>query len=434
MKSSLTGFYKLSREEKISLLESVADVTPEEKELLMKAFRGPLERYAEAWTENVVSVYGLPYSIATNFIVNSRELLVPMVVEESSVVAAASFGAKLVRNQGGFQAEMVSDLMIGQIYFPKVESYDLLMRSIHAHKQTLIDLGNKVVPRLVMRGGGVRDLRMRIVDNKDVVVHVLIDTRDAMGANIVSSVCETLAPVLEELTGNRTGMKILSNLSDQRRVRTKCLVAVNDLSAPEISGHEVARRIVEATEFANADPYRAATHNKGVMNGIDPVVISTGNDWRAVEAGAHAFAVRDGSYKSLTSWTLSDCGHFLKGELEVPMALGVVGGVTSQHPLAALSLKLMGVATASELAQVVTSVGLAQNLSAIRALVSEGIQHGHMRMHAKNIAVSAGAEPHEVEFVAEQMGKRFDGRTLGLSGASIRAQEILTELRSRHDQ
>jgi hydroxymethylglutaryl-CoA reductase len=403
--SRLTGFYSLTRQERIKLLREFADLTAEESQALSGA-AGLSAEQAGHMIENVVGVFGLPLGIATNFAINGRDVLIPMAIEEPSVVAGASFAARLVRDGGGFRASSDEPLMIGQIQIldivdPWAARFDLL-----AAKGRILALANEQDPVIVGLGGGARDLEVRIIEDSPagpmLVVHLIYDARDAMGANTVNTALEAVAPLVSEISGGRTLLRILSNLADRRLARAKGVVPIESLAHGEYSGEEVAQGIVEAWAFASADPYRAATHNKGIMNGIDAVVIAAGNDWRAIEAGAHSYAARSGRYTSLSSWHL-DQGGDLVGTLELPLAVGIVGGATRVHPAAKAALKLLGVKTARELAEILAAVGLAQNLAALRALASEGIQHGHMKLHARQVAIAAGAEGAMVDRVVRAM-------------------------------
>jgi hydroxymethylglutaryl-CoA reductase len=375
--------------------------------------------------ENVVGVHSLPLGIATNFVVNGRDVLVPMVVEEPSVVAGASFAAKLARAGGGFQAVAAEPQMIGQMQVldvadPWSARFDLL-----AAREELLAFADETDPVIVGLGGGARDLEVRVLERTAVgpmlVLHLVFDCRDAMGANAVNTACEALAPRIERITGGRVLLRILSNLADRRLARARCTVPAKSLATQEFPGEQVAQSIVEAWALAAADPYRATTHNKGIMNGVDGVVVATGNDWRAVEAGAHAYAARRGRYTSLSTWALDDEGD-LAGTLEMPLALGIVGGATRTHPGAQVALKILGVQTARELAEIVVSVGLAQNLAAIRALATEGIQRGHMRLHARQVAVAAGADESEIDRVVQRMVSEGVIR-------SDKAETVLAEIR-----
>ncbi len=403
--SRLAGFYNLSPEERLEGIVRWAALTEQERATL-QGERGLDLTQADRMIENVIGVYGLPLGIAVNFTVNGRDLLVPMAIEEPSVVAGVSLIAKLARTGGGFQAITTAPEMIGQIQVldvsdPWAARFDLL-----AARDELLALADEIDPVIRRLGGGARDLDVRVFEQSLVgpmlVVHLILDCRDAMGANAVNTACEALAPRIEEITGGRVGLRILSNLADRRLARARCTIPTDALAFREFSGEEVARGIVEAWAFAAVDPYRAATHNKGIMNGVDAVVIATGNDWRAVEAGAHAYAARSGRYTSLSTWGQDADGH-LVGTLDMPLTVGIVGGATRVHPTAQLALKILGVQTARELAEIIVSVGLAQNLAALRALATEGIQRGHMRLHARQVAVAAGAHDHEIEPVVQRM-------------------------------
>lgn len=379
---------------------------------------------ADKLIENAVGIYGLPLGVATNFLINGRDVLVPMVIEEPSVIAGASFAAKLTRDQGGFTATSSAPEMIGQIQVLDIADLAQAKVAVLANRPRLLEVAAAQSPAIVQRGGGPRDLEIYILDKTPaspmLIVHLIFDCRDAMGANLVNSACEALADPIEEITGGRVGLRILSNLSDRRTAKAECAVPLTALAFDRYSGEEVADRIIEAWAFAEADPYRAATHNKGIMNGIDAVVIATGNDWRAMEAGAHAFAARTGRYTSLSTWSRDTDGN-LVGSLEMPMAIGIIGGSIQAHPVAQVSLKILNVQSANELSEIVVSVGLAQNLAALRALATEGIQKGHMALHARQVAVAAGAAPDQVERVVKLL---LADRQITLS----RAESILKEL------
>jgi hydroxymethylglutaryl-CoA reductase len=410
--SRISGFYNLPYDERLDRLAEAANLSPENIAALQTS-HGLTDEQADHMIENAVGTFGLPLGIGLNFIVNGREVLVPMVIEEPSVVAGASFMAKLARAGGGFTASMSAPEMIGQIQLLDVEDLMAASMKLYEHKTELLAEADAVDPLLKKFGGGARDLEVRIIEDSPVgeflVVHLIYDVRDAMGANAVNTACERLAPRLEEITGGRVHLKILSNLADRRLAKATCKIPVQELAFSSggeeprfYSGGQVRNGIIEAWAFAAADPYRAATHNKGIMNGVDAVVIATGNDWRAIEAGAHAYAARDGRYTSLSTWGRDVEGN-LVGELEMPMAIGIVGGATKVHPTAKAALKLMGVKTAAELAGIVVSVGLAQNLAALRALATEGIQRGHMSLHARQVAIAAGATGEQIEKVAARM-------------------------------
>ena len=397
MTSRLPGFHKLGADERRRRVARESGVDEDD----LKGFEAPLApALRDALVENVVGAFALPVGVATNFTVNGRDVLVPMAVEESSVVAAASHGAKLARRHGGFTARAAPPVMVAQVQLVDVPDFNVAQRNLYATASEIAAAAEAPAAGLARRGGGYRGFRVRTVETatgKCLVVHLLVDVRDAMGANAVNSVAEAVAPVLAQVTGGRPLLRILTNLADERTVRAEALFDVD-----ELGGRQVAEDILRAWAFADADPYRAATHNKGVMNGIDAVVMATGNDWRAVEAGAHAWAARSGQYRSLTTYALTDEGH-LRGCIELPLALGIVGGVTRLHPGAQAALRVLGVKTAGELAEIAASVGLAQNLGALRALASEGIQKGHMRLHAHNLALQAGVPPARAAEVVARM-------------------------------
>jgi hydroxymethylglutaryl-CoA reductase len=425
--SRISGFYDLSPAERQRRVVDWAALSPEQSMLMENALT---LAQADKMIENVIGTYALPVGVATNFVVNGRDVLVPMVVEEPSVVAGASFAARLCRAAGGFRAETTEPLMIGQIQVLDLQDLRGAANAVLAQKDRLIALANRVDPVVVSLHGGARDVEVRVIEDSPVgpmlVVHLVYDCRDAMGANMVNTACEALAPLVEELTGGRVNLRILSNLADRRLARASCVVPAEALATPEYPGSLVAERIVEAYALAAVDPYRAATHNKGIMNGIDAVVIATGNDWRAVEAGAHAYAARTGRYQSLSTWSLGSYGGgvALVGSLEVPLAVGTVGGATRVHPAARLALQIIGARSARELAEVIASVGLAQNLAAIRALATEGIQRGHMALHARQIAITVGAQGDEIVVLADAMVAERAIR-------ADRAQELLVRLRER---
>ncbi len=378
---------------------------------------------ADKTVENVVGTYALPFSLGLNVLINGRDWLAPMVVEEPSVVAAASNAAKMIREGGGFDVETDDPLMVAQVQLWSVRDPVEATRRVTAAEASLLAMADASVPGLVSRGGGARAVETRDLGDGLFVVHVVVDVRDAMGANLVNTVAERLAPVIASLTGGTVGLRILSNLSDKRCVRVRCRVPTSALATDAMSGDAVRDGVVLASRFAERDPYRAATHKKGIMNGVDAVVMATGNDWRAVEAGAHAFAARSGRYEPLATWRTGDDGA-LYGSMEIPLALGIVGGTLRVHPGARLALKLLGAQTAQELAAVAAAVGLASNLAALRALATEGIQRGHMSLHARSVAVAAGARGHEVEAVAEEIA---EARDVSLDAA----RRALTKLRLR---
>jgi hydroxymethylglutaryl-CoA reductase len=414
-------FYNLSVDERLDEVARTAGLSDAERQALGPG--GLAADQADHMVENVVGVYGLPLGVAQNFRVNGRDLLVPMVIEEPSVVAGASFMAKLARAAGGFTAETDSPEMIGQIQLLDLADLDAAAAAIEAHKDELLALAGEIDPVLRRLGGGPRDLLVRAFRETPVgpflVVHLVYDVRDAMGANAINTAVERLAPRVEAITDGRAHLRILSNLADRRLARASCTIPLEALGFGDYSPEEVRDGIIAAWAFAAVDPYRAATHNKGIMNGVDAVVIATGNDWRAVEAGAHAYAARDGRYTSLSRWGKDAAGN-LTGFVEMPMAVGVVGGATKVHPGARAALKIMGVTTAAELAGIIVSVGLAQNLAALRALATEGIQRGHMSLHARQVAIAAGAQGENVTRLAEALVSEGTVRV-------DRAEEILRQ-------
>jgi len=403
--SRLPGFFKRPLPERAAIVSQWAGLEPSEQAVLL-GVAGLNATQADHMIENVVGVYALPLGIATNFLINGRDYLIPMVVEEPSVVAGVSYAAKLARGGGGFVASSDDPVMIGQIQVLDVADVYVAAGAVMAIRDQLLYEANCCDLTIVDLGGGARDIQVRpLLDTPAgpmLIVHLLYDVRDAMGANTINTACERLAPLIENATGGRANLRILSNLADHRLATAECIIPPDELETGQLSGADVVRGIVEAYAFAAADPYRAATHNKGVMNGMDALCIATGNDWRALEAGAHAFAARDGRYTSLTTWWADDDGS-LRGRLTVPVAVGTIGGATRVHPTAKVALKILGVTGARELAEVMVSVGLAQNLAAIRALATEGIQRGHMRLHARQVAVAAGASGDLIQRVVEAM-------------------------------
>ncbi len=420
--SRLSGFYKLNADERLSQAAENANLTPDD----LAAWKtGGLELdAAEHMIENVVGVHSLPLGIGLNFLVNGRDVLVPMAIEEPSVVAGASFMAKLARSSGGFQATSSSPEMIGQMQVLDLPNLQEASLKLYEHKAELLASADSIDPVLKKFGGGARDLEVHIFEDSAIggfiVIHLIYDVRDAMGANAVNTACERLAPQVEAITGGRVHLRILSNLADRRITRARCTIPIQDLAFDQYTGESVRDGIIAAYVFAAVDPYRAATQNKGIMNGVDAVVIATGNDWRAIEAGAHAYASRSGRYTSLSTWGKNANGD-LVGTLEMPMAVGIIGGATRVHPAARAALKLMGVKTASELAEIIVSVGLAQNLAALRALATEGIQRGHMTLHARQVAVAAGARGDMIEKISARM---IAEKTIRID----RAESLLKEL------
>ncbi len=431
MGAARVKFYNLSLQERARWLEEQAGLSPEE----VAALAGPgglTSQQADHMIENVTGVYSLPLGIAQNFMVNGRDVLVPMTIEEPSVVAGASFMARLARSMGGFFAHTTPPEMIGQMQIIHLSNPALARLMLLEHQAELLEEAGKIDPLLVRLGGGPRGIEVRLMENTPIgpflVLHLIYDVRDAMGANAVNTAMERLAPRVEQITGGKVHLRILSNLADRRLARARCTIRLDELAFDDFPAEAVRDGIIAAWAFAAADPYRAATHNKGIMNGVDAVVIATGNDWRAVEAGAHAYAANGGAaagngrYTALSTWNKDADGN-LAGTLEMPMAVGIVGGATRVHPTAKAALKLMGVETASQLAEIIVSVGLAQNLAALRALATEGIQRGHMSLHARQVAIAAGAEGEVIDHLAEQMVTENNVRI-------DRAEEILREWRS----
>ncbi len=406
--SRIPGFYKYSVEERRELIARMHQLSDEEKEHLSSAISLPVET-ADKMIENVVGTFSLPLGLGLNFLINDKEYVIPMAIEEPSVVASASYIAKIVRDAGGFQTEASERIMIGQIQVVGCADFHEAKRAVEKQKEQLIQEANEAYPSIVARGGGATDIDVRII-NEDadstygqmLVIHVYVDTRDAMGANIINTMVESLAPTVENITEGKVYLRILSNLADRCLARAKCVIPPSLLASDGFTGEEVRDGVVHAYEFAASDPYRAVTHNKGIMNGIDPVVIATGNDWRAVEAGAHAYAARSGTYGSMTTWSVDEQGN-LVGELELPMSIGTVGGAIRVHPISKIAHKLLDVQSAKELAQVIVAVGLAQNLGALKALATDGIQKGHMALHSRSVAVAAGATGEMIDIIANRM-------------------------------
>ncbi|MAD36270.1 MAG: hydroxymethylglutaryl-CoA reductase, degradative [Tistrella sp.] len=425
LNSRLENYRNLTPAERLAELARAAGLDAADQALLADPAALAVDR-ANGMIENVIGTFQLPMGVATNFRINGRDYLIPMVVEEPSVVAAASYMARIARsNDIGFETSSTMPIMRAQVQLLDVTDPWGARLRILAAREAIIAAANAKDAKLVSLGGGCRDIEVHVFPESRVgpmvVMHLLVDVRDAMGANTVNTMAEAVAPLVEQAAGGRVRLRILSNLADLRLARASVRVSPAALATKTVSGEDMVTGIVEAAEFAAIDPYRAATHNKGIMNGIDPVVVATGNDWRAIEAGAHAFAVKGGRYTSLTTWERDREGN-LVGTLEMPMALGLVGGATKTHPLAQAALRILKVETAQELAEVTVAVGLAQNMAALRALATEGIQRGHMALHARNIAILAGAEGAEIEAVAKQLAAAHDVRV-------DRARECLDELR-----
>lgn len=417
--SRISGFYKKPVEERIDIIASRTGLTADEIEVLKS--RGGLSlEAADRMTENVIGTIAYPFSVAVNFRVNGRDFLVPMAGEEPSVVAAASNMARLMRDDRGIEARSTEPVMIGQIQILEIPDMDAAVKLIEENKQNLLTLANELDPVLVKFGGGAKDIELRPIKTAIgpmLIVHLLVDCRDAMGANAVNTMAEALAPTLAELSGGRSLLRIISNLADRRLVTVKGVVKKD-----AIGGAEAVDNIVAAWAFADADPYRAATHNKGIMNGIAAVALAFAQDHRALEAGAHAYAAKDGLYRSMSKWSKNSDGD-LVGTMTLPMATGLVGGATRSHPMAQVARKILGVETAVELGEVMCAVGLAQNLGALRALTQEGIQQGHMRLHARNLVVMAGASGDLIDKAVQEL----------VDSGEIRfpkAQEIVNRLKA----
>jgi hydroxymethylglutaryl-CoA reductase len=422
--SRLPNFRALTPAQRLAAIADAAGLTPEERQQLAEPGALGLDR-ADGMIENVIGAFELPLGVAGNFQVNGRDVLVPMAVEEPSVVAAASFMAKLARENGGFETSSTRPLMRAQVQVLGLTDPHGARVALLRERERIVKLANSRDQVLIGLGGGCQDIEAHVFADTPrgpmLVLHLIVDVRDAMGANTVNTMAEAVAPLVEEITGGTVRLRILSNLADLRLSRARVRLTPQTLDTKDRSGAEIIEGVLDAYVFAATDPYRAATHNKGIMNGIDPVIVATGNDWRAVEAGAHAYACRDGRYTSLTHWE-KDASGALVGTLEMPMPVGLVGGATKTHPLARLALKIMAVRSAQELGEIAVAVGLAQNLGALRALATEGIQRGHMALHARNIALTVGAVGAEVDQLAKRMAEEKDVR-------ADRALALLEELR-----
>jgi hydroxymethylglutaryl-CoA reductase len=397
--SSISGFYKLSPKQRLAVVKEFADLTDEETALLQNTGSLPMD-LADRMIENVIGAFPVPLGIGTNFLINKRDYLIPMALEEPSVVAAASNAAKMVRDGGGFHTSSTPPIMIGQIQVVNVKDPHAAKMRVIQSKEKILEKANEQDPVLVSAGGGAKDLDAKIISTTQgsmLIVEMQVDCRDAMGANAVNTMAEAVAPMIERVASGHVCLRIISNLATRRLVRASCLVP-----KASIGGEEVVDGIVNAYAFAAADPYRAATHNKGILNGIIAVILATCNDHRAIEAGAHAYAAKTGHYTSLSTWEKNENGD-LAGSIELPMAVGLIGGAVKTHPIAKIAVKILGVKTANEFGEVLAAVGLAQNLGALRALAHEGIQRGHMSLHARNIAVMAGATGDDIDKVAAKM-------------------------------
>jgi hydroxymethylglutaryl-CoA reductase len=415
--SEIPNLYKMPPSERLKLVREFASLDEAETQTIGSLAGLKLE-IADRMIENVIGAIPIPLAVATNFVINGKDYLVPMAIEEPSVVAAASNAAKIARKLGGFKTSNSGPVMIGQIQTVKVKDPFRARNEILSERDAILAKANEQDPKLVSVGGGAKDLEVRVIDTprgKMIISHLIVDCRDAMGANAVNTMTEAVAPMIEKITHGKVLLRIISNLATRRVVRS---TAVFDREG--VGGEEIVDGIVDAYAFADSDPYRCATHNKGIMNGVIAVALATGQDTRALEAGAHSYAARDGRYRSLTAYEKDDDGN-LVGTIEMPVAVGLIGGASAVHPVAKTCVKILGVKSALELAEVIASVGLAQNFAALRALASEGIQRGHMKLHARNVAASAGASGELIDLVAQKMVEerkvRFD-----------RAQQLIKEL------
>jgi len=415
--SEISGFYKLTPAERLKVVKEFANLTDDDVRTLQSTGALPIDQ-ANRMIENVIGVMPVTLGIAVNFLINGRDYLIPMAIEEPSVVAAAGNAAKIARVRGGFTTSSTGPVMIGQIQTAGVKDPHGARMAIFAAKNQIIEKANEQDPVLVSSGGGARDLDTKVIETQAgsmVITELFVDCRDAMGANAVNTMAEAVAPIIEAITGGRVYLRIISNLATKRLMRARAI-----FEKEALGGEDVVDGIIAAYAFAAADPFRCATHNKGIMNGVTAVVLATGNDTRAVESGAHAYASITGRYRPLTTWEKNSDGH-LVGCIELPVAVGLIGGATAVHPVAKLAKKILGVKTATELGEVIAAVGLAQNLAALRALATEGIQRGHMKLHARNVAAMAGAAGNMVDRVAEAMVKE---RKIRLD----RARELLDQL------
>jgi len=418
--SQISGFYKLTPKERIRHVKEFADLTDKEVKILQSTGSLGME-LADRMIENVVGAFPIPLGIAMNFFINRKDYMIPIAIEEPSVVAAATYAAKMAREKDGFFTSSTEPVMIGQIQAVEIKDPFAAKMKILAAKKEILKKANDQDPMLVSVGGGAREIEVKVIDTKTgpmVITEVHVDCRDAMGANAVNTMAEAIAPIIERITGGKVYLRIISNLAVKRLARAWTVIPKE-----AVGGEEVVDGIVEAYSFAAADPYRAATHNKGILNGIIGVVIATGNDHRAIEAGAHAYASRNGHYSSLSYWEKNSDGD-LVGSIELPMAVGLIGGATKVHPTAKVVLKILGVKTANELGEIMVAVGLAQNLGALRALAHEGIQRGHMSLHARNVAITAGASGELIDMIVERMVKERKVRM-------DRAIELLEEFNKR---
>jgi hydroxymethylglutaryl-CoA reductase len=429
-RSRIPRFYKMTVPERVRTVRDRGLVSPDDYKDLQSGRHTLSVQLADKMIENVIGVMGLPVGLGLNFLINDKEYVVPLVVEEPSIVAALSSAAKLARESGGFTVESTEPLLIGQVQIVDVANPSRAKAALMQRKSEILNLANSLHPKMIARGGGARDLEVFVHPSQGpggdmVVVHLLVDTRDAMGANLVNTMCEGVASLVETIADGRVFLRILSNLTDRALVKARVRIPVDRLTGKGFDGEQVRDGIIVANDFARIDPYRAATHNKGIMNGIDAVALATGNDWRAIESGAHAYAARGGRYASLTQWYKDDAGD-LMGELEIPIKVGTVGGPLQTNPTVSLNMRMLGVESARELAEVMGAVGLAQNFSAIRALVTEGIQQGHMTLHARSVATAAGTPPELFDTVVERL----------IASGEIKiwkAEEVIAEVRAQSE-
>ena len=425
MKISWTGFSKKSLQERLQILKDYHLLNEDNQTNLEHNHMLPLST-ADQMSENVLATFALPYSFVPDVVVDEQVYQVPFVTEEPSVVAAASFAAKIIKRSGGFKTTIHNRQMIGQVALYQVENIEAAIKNIQNHKQELLELANQAHPSIVNRGGGARDLRVEWLNDEAefLVVYLTVDTQEAMGANILNTMLEALKTPLEELTDGESLMAILSNYATEALVTATCEIDIRFLSRNKSEAIDIAKKIVLASQFAKQDPYRASTHNKGIFNGIDAVVLATGNDWRAIEAGAHAYASRNGSYQGLTTWSIKEVTQTLCGEITLPLPIATKGGSIGLNPTVEVSFDLLKQPTAKELASIIASIGLAQNFAALKALVSTGIQHGHMKLQAKSLALLVGAKDTEIALLVSQLisEKHFSLK---------RAQEILENIRQK---
>lgn len=425
MKISWTGFSKKSLQERLQILKDYHLLNEDNQTNLEHNHMLPLST-ANQMSENVLATFALPYSFVPDVVVDEQVYQVPFVTEEPSVVAAASFAAKIIKRSGGFKTTIHNRQMIGQVALYQVANIEVAIKNIQNHKQKLLELANQAHPSIVNRGGGARDLRVEWLNDEAefLVVYLTVDTQEAMGANILNTMLEALKTPLEELTDGESLMAILSNYATEALVTATCEIDIRFLSRNKSEAMDIAKKMVLASQFAKQDPYRASTHNKGIFNGIDAIVLATGNDWRAIEAGAHAYASRNGSYQGLTTWSLNDTKQTLCGEITLPLPIATKGGSIGLNPTVEVSFDLLKQPTAKELASIIASIGLAQNFAALKALVSTGIQHGHMKLQAKSLALLAGAKDTEIAPLISQLvsEKHFSLK---------RAQEILENIRQK---